>query len=560
MKERLPVGISDFKEIITEGYYYVDKSLFIKEVLDNNAKVLLIPRPRRFGKTLNLSMLKYFFDINNKNEHLELFKNLKISDEEDAMKKNGKHPVIHISFKDVKHSDYSSAINKIKALIAQEFLRHDYLLESNHLNPIEKKKYKAIAKEEADIVHFEDSLKNLSKYLFDYYNERAIILIDEYDLVIESSFVNGYYSKIIEFFRNFLSGGFKDNTNLEKGIITGILKVAKESIFSGLNNIEVSTLFDKAFNENFGLMPEEVNKLLDYYSVDLSKKDVLKWYNGYNFGGNNVYNPYSIISLVNKKGAVKAYWYFTSSNDIIVELTKNANSEIRDKIYKLIEGEKIVERINENIVYEDVYKDVSNIWSFLLFSGYLVWEKKISDNKLSLGMENTYALKIPNEETRVFYKEVVTRWFKKSQGIDLVVVLQDLINGDIKKFEDHFKKLAKVNLSYFDVSGEAESFYHAFILGMAVQFKEHYFVESNRESGFGRYDIALIPKTKTGHGIIIELKLAKEKEDLMAAAERALAQINEKEYATKIQNLNLKCLKIGIGFKNKALEICSRMD
>lgn len=560
MYKKLPVGVSDFKEIVSQNYYYVDKSLFIKEVIKHNAKVLLIPRPRRFGKTLNLSMLKYFFDIKNKDKNKKLFENLRINDENDVMKNFGKHPVIHISFKDVKHGDYYSAMEKIKSLIAQEYLRHDYLLKSNQLNDISKNKFRKIASEELEIVHYEDALKSLSNYLYNYYNQRAIILIDEYDLVIESAFVNGYYDRVIEFFRNFLSGGLKDNIYLEKGIITGILKVAKESIFSGLNNIEVCTLFDEDFNNSFGLKDEEVNNLMNYYDIDLSNDAISYWYNGYNFGGNKVYNPYSIISLVNKKGDIKPYWYFTSSNDLIVELTQKADVNIREKIYQLINGEEIIERINENIVYEDVYEDVSNIWSFLLFSGYLVWNEKINDSKISFGLQNDYSLKIPNEETRTFYKEVVTRWFKKVQGIDLLLVLKDLIEGDIKKFEKHFKKLAQANLSNFDVSGEPERFYHAFILGMAVQFQEHYRIKSNRESGYGRYDIALIPKNQRDHAIIIELKLAKEQEELTDAAKRALDQIDRREYSVEINGLGLDCLKIGIGFRKKQLEIVSNVD
>ena len=550
MKKKLPVGMSSFKKIIEDDYYYVDKSLFIKEIMDSSGEVVLIPRPRRFGKTLNLSMLKYFLDINGKENNRKLFDNLKINKEKRIMEHFGQYPIIYMSFKDAKSLKYDDAMFFIKEVIANEYRNHNYLLNSEALDEYEKAEFKSIISKEANNVSFVNSLNKLSKYLYAHYNRKVAILVDEYDMAIQSSFVNGYYEEMLEFFRNFLSGGLKDNEYLEKGILTGILKVAKESIFSGLNNLDVSTLLDEQFNNSFGLSKSEVEEIISYYELEFEKEEISKWYNGYNFGGNKVYNPFSIISLVNKKGVLEPYWYYTSSNDVIVNVTRKLSVENKEKIYSLINGEEIEVEIEKDIVYKDVYTRGESIWSFLLFSGYLTWTKMIS--------YDLYNVKIPNEETRKFYKKVIIKWFEAHPTMVLKNILKDLTDGKMRVFKPMFKKFAKESLSYYDVTSfEPERFYHAFVLGILISLKQEYEITSNRESGLGRYDISLIPKNKKDHGIIIEFKVAEENENVIDTAKRALKQIKEKEYETKIKSLNLKCLSIGIGFKMKEVEIIS---
>lgn len=550
MKKKLPVGMSSFKKIIEDDYYYVDKSLFIKEIMDSSGEVVLIPRPRRFGKTLNLSMLKYFLDINGKENNRKLFDNLKINKEKRIMEHFGQYPIIYMSFKDAKSLKYDDAMFFIKEVIANEYRNHNYLLNSEALDEYEKAEFKSIISKEANNVSFVNSLNKLSKYLYAHYNRKVAILVDEYDMAIQSSFVNGYYEEMLEFFRNFLSGGLKDNEYLEKGILTGILKVAKESIFSGLNNLDVSTLLDEQFNNSFGLLKNEVEEIISYYELEFEKEEISKWYNGYNFGGNKVYNPFSIISLVNKKGVLEPYWYYTSSNDVIVNVTRKLSVENKEKIYSLINGEEIEVEIEKDIVYKDVYTRGESIWSFLLFSGYLTWTKMIS--------YDLYNVKIPNEETRKFYKKVITKWFEAHPTMVLKNILKDLTDGKMRVFKPMFKKFAKESLSYYDVTSfEPERFHHAFVLGILISLKQEYEITSNRESGLGRYDISLIPKNKKDHGIIIEFKVAEENENVIDTAKRALKQIKEKEYETKIKSLNLKCLSIGIGFKMKEVEIIS---
>jgi len=550
VKKKLPVGMSSFKKIIEDDYYYVDKSLFIKEIMDSSGEVVLIPRPRRFGKTLNLSMLKYFLDINGKENNRKLFDNLKINKEKRIMEHFGQYPIIYMSFKDAKSLKYDDAMFFIKEVIANEYRNHNYLLNSEALDEYEKAEFKSIISKEANNVTFVNSLNKLSKYLYAHYNRKVAILVDEYDMAIQSSFVNGYYEEMLEFFRNFLSGGLKDNEYLEKGILTGILKVAKESIFSGLNNLDVSTLLDEQFNNSFGLSKSEVEEIISYYKLEFEKEEISKWYNGYNFGGNKVYNPFSIISLVNKKGVLEPYWYYTSSNDVIVNVTRKLSVENKEKIYSLINGEEIEVEIEKDIVYKDVYTRGESIWSFLLFSGYLTWTKMIS--------YDLYNVKIPNEETRKFYKKVIIKWFEAHPTMVLKNILKDLTDGKMRVFKPMFKKFAKESLSYYDVTSfEPERFYHAFVLGILISLKQEYEITSNRESGLGRYDISLMPKNKKDHGIIIEFKVAEENENVIDTAKRALKQIKEKEYETKIKSLNLKCLSIGIGFKMKEVEIIS---
>ncbi|SHJ72072.1 AAA family ATPase [Tepidibacter formicigenes] len=547
--KKVPIGVSDFKELITENYYYVDKSLFVKEIIDDGAKVILLPRPRRFGKTLNMSMLKYFFEKRDE-DNKYLFENLNINKYEDIMDMQGKYPVIYLTFKDIKDGNFQKCYEKMKEIISIEYYKHKYLLD-NHLKGIEETYFKKILSMEASQGQYETSLKNLSKFLSEYYNQKTIVLIDEYDTPIQSGYLSGYYKEIIEFIRNFLSGALKDNEYLQKGVLTGILRVAKESIFSGLNNLEVCTILKNHYSDKFGFLEGEVEEILKQYNIEFEMDEVRKWYNGYIFGENVIYNPWSILNYVkNHEKGFRPYWVNTSSNDLIKNVLAKSGEKIKIELEDLIKGKDIVKTINEDIVIHDIDKGSENVWSFLLFSGYL----KVVKEEFKRG--RVYCnLKIPNAEVNYLYEEIIMSWFSESINNDKFdVMLKSLINGDIKTFGKILKEFVLNSISYFDTAKESEKVYHAFVLGMLVALCDDYQVKSNRESGYGRYDVALIPRDKSKLGIIIEFKKVDkdDKETLDIAAKNALKQIKEKNYKQELLDIGIKnIIELGIAFEGK---------
>lgn len=550
--KKLPIGLSDFKRIIDDDYYYVDKSLFIKDIIDNGSNVMLLLRPRRFGKTLNLSMLKYFFEKTHEDTSY-LFRNLLIwSEPEKYRDSQGKYPVIFLTFKDVKNDTWEEALIKIKKVINDEYTRHSNLLSSNILKDNEKDYFNQILNYKASNSFFEEALKNLSSYLERFHGKKAIILIDEYDAPILCGYMNGYYSEVINFMRNLLSGGFKDNSSLEKGVMTGILRVAKESIFSGLNNLEVCTLLNKKYDIYFGLLENEIEDLLEFYGIECEVEEVKKWYNGYTFGESTVYNPWSIINYTDKwEDGLLPYWVNTSSNDLIRKIITTSGAEVKKDLEKLIKGEGIEKVVDDSIVFSDVEKSSDTIWSFLLFSGYL----KITGKRLKEGLLNC-TLAVPNKEVGYLYNNIVLGWFKQSIHNDkLDFMLKSLISGDIKTFSKIFREFVEKTFSYFDTSGkEAEKVYHAFVLGLMVNLQDSYEIRSNRESGYGRYDVMLIPRDFKQKGIVFEFKkIDKEDEkDLDAAAEAALLQIEEKNYKQELVDRGVKStVEIGAAFEGK---------
>ena len=543
-KKKLPIGLSDFKEIIEYDYYYFDKTKFIENILEDGSKVKLFTRPRRFGKTLNMSMLKYFFDVKNKDENKKLFEGLNISKSE-YFEKQGEFPVISISFKNYNKNDWESGFKSIKSTISDIYAKFEDLME--HLNKRDLKKFEDIwlEKDEGD---WERSLLNLTKYVFDYYGKKVIILIDEYDQPIINSYIKGYYSETIDFFKSFYGSVLKDNEYLEMSVITGILRVAKENIFSGLNNLEVHTILDSEFTEYFGIMEDEVEEALKDFNLEYELEDVQKWYNGYLFGDTKVYNPWSIINFL-KKGRLRPYWVNTSGNGLIQLYLEKLKNEIFDEFSRLLNKENIFETINDSMTFGNLEANFEkNIWNLFFHSGYLTLAKKNDEDE-----EEVY-LKIPNEEIlKMFSKMFIEVYFRDSNNFSKFT--NALKSGDIEKFKFELNKILLENTGIFDISGSyKEQFYHGLMLGLILKLRNEYEITSNGFAGKGRYDLLLKPKNilnkLTGReGIIFELKIVNTKSELSfeeihkkleKECEIALKQIDEKEYSSVLRNAGVK--------------------
>ncbi|AWI05762.1 AAA family ATPase [Clostridium drakei] len=558
--KKISIGITDFKEIINNNYYLVDKSLFIKEIMEDGSKVLLIPRPRRFGKTINMSMLKYFFEKTDEDNSF-LFKELYIYKCKDVMEKQGKYPVIYLTFKDEKYLSWKDCKSGMKFVIGNEFKRHKYLLKSNIMDDEEKETYKDIMNLKADDIYYHKSLLSLSMYLSKHYNEKTVIIIDEYDVPIQGGYTGNYYEDIINFMRNFLSGGLKDNIYLEKAILTGILRVAKESIFSGLNNLNVYSILKNKYSSYFGFSEVEIEEIFKYYEVEFKLDEVKSWYNGYVFGENVIYNPWCILNYVNNyEEGLQPYWINTSSNDLVKSLITKGGHQLKSELEDLIQDKSITKEINENIEMKEIDKSTENVWSFLLLSGYLKTVKNTRKPDGRLVCE----LAIPNIEVKYLYNEIIMSWLKESVNNDeFNLMLNSLTNGDIENFEDIFADYVVKSFSYFDIGDESENFYHAFVLGILVALNNKYRVKSNRESGYGRYDIMIIPKDIGKNGIIIEFKKVnkRRKETLNTAAENALAQIKTMNYRQELIELRVKnIIELGIAFEGKDVFVLKSSD
>ena len=549
VKKKLPVGVDNFKEIIEDNYYFADKSMLINELLNKKSKVTLLSRPRRFGKTLNMSMLNYFFNIEDRELNKNLFNNLNISNT-DKMIYQSEYPVIYISLKDIKVSNWIECFEEIKKLLKDLFNTKRYIREK--LDESEKIDFDKIEflNETGD---FMGALKNLSKYLFKFYGRKTVILIDEYDTPLVTAHSQGYYDEAIFFFRNFLSAALKGNPYLEFAVLTGILRIAKESIFSGLNNLMVSTILDNKY-EYFGLTEDEVEQALKYYELDYELEEVKKWYNGYKFGDKLVYNPWSIINCINNK-ELNPYWINTSDNALIKQLLDKNDSKVLDDLKAVFSGNEIEEVITENIVFFDL-EDVDTIWSLMLFSGYLTYDRSVTSD---ITGAKTYFLKIPNYEVQSFFKNTFIKEYSHGKTAMYFKMLEDLYKGDINKFEFKFKELYLSAISYHDTAN-SEKYYHHFMLGVLLTLGDKYIITSSRESGYSRYDIALEPKDKSNYGLIFEFKIG-DKNSIEDKAREALAQINEKKYDISMKNNGvLKVIKIGMAFSGKDVAIESQIN
>ena len=556
-KKKLPIGLSDFKEIIEYDYYYFDKTKFIENILEDRSKVKLFTRPRRFGKTLNISMLKYFFDVKNKDENKNLFEGLNISKSE-YFNKQGEFPVISISFKDYNEKNWKSGFREVKGIIERLYTKYKFLTEK--MDEIEIEKFNSVRRT-LDLADWKNSLLNLSKYLYEYYGKKVIVLIDEYDQPIINSYINGYYNETIDFFKSFYGSVLKDNEYLEMSVITGILRVAKENIFSGLNNLEVHTILDSEFTEYFGIMENEVEDALKDFGLEYELEDVQKWYNGYLFGDSKVYNPWSIINFL-KKGKLRPYWVNTSGNGLIQLYLEKLKNEIFDEFSRLLNKENIFETINDSMAFGNLKANFEkNIWNLFFHSGYLTLAKKNDEDE-----EEVY-LKIPNEEIlKMFSKMFIEVYFRDSNNFSKFT--NALKSGDIEKFKFELNKILLENTGIFDISGSyKEQFYHGLMLGLILKLRNEYEITSNGFAGKGRYDLLLKPKNILGgrEGIIFELKIVNlveklEKDNLKKKLEKeceiALRQIDEKKYSSVLRNAGVeKVLKIGIAFLGKEFEV-----
>lgn len=541
----LPIGVSDFK-LATTGYYYVDKTLMIRDFLDKKPMVSLFTRPRRFGKTLNMDMLRVFFEKTNEDTSV-YFKDKQIWQCGDYYtKRQGQYPVIFLTFKDVKSMTWEETFQKIRRLISLEFIRHNELETSSVLTAYEKEQYHLLAGDSGDEVDCQMGLQLLSLLLHKHYGRECIIIIDEYDTPIQQGHTCNFYPEIVNFMRNFFSGGLKDNPHLAFGFLTGILRVAKESIFSGMNNLKTYSILDDGYSSYFGFTEKEVKDMLRYYGKDDKYNELSEWYDGYRFGNTEIFNPWSVINYISDNCFPKAFWQSTGSNEIIGEIIQAATPEITKDLYKLLCGEKIAAYIDTGVIYPEVQNNPYSIYSFLLVAGYL----KVANIYPQSDGNFMCDVAIPNKEiTFVYEKEVLNRTNQNSLAIS---ISQAIFSKDTQKLQALLEDFMVKSISSID--GANEGFYHGMMLGLCAILGNRYKIRSNRESGLGRFDIQLMPLTKGMPGFIFEFKHTKDEHtDLSALADSALQQIETKKYDTELRDNGVNSIiSIGIAFRGKS--------
>lgn len=549
-KKPLPIGISDYVRAQSE-YYYVDKTLLIKDFLDRKPLVSLFTRPRRFGKTLNMDMLRVFFEISKENtgKHFEDKAIWKCGEE--YRSHQGKYPVIFLTFKDVKFDTWEATIDKIKGLLQEEYGRHQELLASDKLSVYEKEYFGKILDSSANEVELTSALERLSKMLTSHYGKAPIIIIDEYDTPIQEGYAKDFYEEIIGFMRNFFSGAFKDNKNLSYGFLTGILRIAQESIFSGLNNLTVNSVMDEEYDRYFGFTEDEVEQMLDYYGVSEKEAELKEWYDGYLFGKEEIYNPWSVINYISKGCIPQAYWVNTGKNEVLEDVLKVATDDITERLYFLLQGERVIARIDQNVVYRSLTEEPANIYSLLLVAGYLKTPKKELQGDGSYLCE----VSIPNKEIATVYKNEILSHLLQIGAISRTTankIAESLYANDDRKLQGAIAEYMDKAISFYDAG--TESFYHGLMLGLIALMDNRYKIKSNRESGDGRYDISMFPKEERNPGIIMELmwKKALSTEELDRLAEDALVQIEDMRYDSEMKEEGIKeILKFGIAFTGK---------
>nr|WP_300324173.1 AAA family ATPase [uncultured Anaerostipes sp.] len=544
----LPVGIENFKEMIEKGYYYVDKTLLIQDLMDLKGKVTLFTRPRRFGKTLNMSMLRYFFERSDEDRRT-LFEGTKIMEAGEIYKKEmGRYPVISLSFKSMKQASYEDAFYCIKEEIAREYKRHSNIAEQLESKQ-EQKKYQRFMDRNAEPEEYLTALQFLSECLCSCYEKRTVILIDEYDVPLENSYFCGFYNEMVSFIRSLFESALKTNDTLEFAVITGCLRISKESIFTGLNNLNIISILDRSYAEHFGFTQSEVDQMLSHYGLEQKRETVKIWYDGYQFGDTEVYNPWSVINYINscyknRNEFCRPYWSNTSSNSIVRTLVEKADLSVRQEIEALIAGNTIEKPVHEDITYDDMDSTQDNLWNFLLFTGYL---KKVKErqNGETIYME----MAIPNTEVLYIYKNTVLRWFEDQiKAKELLPFYDSILNGECEKIAEILSENLMETISFYDYQ---ESYYHGFLAGM-LKNMGNYIVLSNRESGNGRPDILIKHPSVKGKAVIIEIKTAKTYQQLEEKCREALRQIEDHKYEEILKQEGYQdILKYGIAFYKK---------
>lgn len=542
MSKKIPIGVSDFKEIIEDNYYYIDKTKLIDDLIKDGSKVKLFTRPRRFGKTLNMSMLSYFFDIVNAEENRKLFKNLHIENTEN-FKYQGENPVIYISLKELKNKSYYDLVEDLKILISKLFYEYRGIIEK--LDEFKVPIFKNYITRNSSENDLKNSLGFLSQVLYENYGKKAVIIIDEYDTPIVSAYEHGYYADGISFFRTFLGAALKDNKYLQMGVMTGILRVAKEGIFSGLNNLAVYTILDNDYSNFFGLTEDEVEKTLVEYQIDYRIDDVKEWYDGYKFGDNEIYNPWSILNFLSNK-TLESYWINTSDNFLIKKILNNTDDVLIEELTEIFNYQPLEKSIDKSSNMIDL-NNKKEIWQLLLFSGYLTIQNKTETTA------DSYLLKIVNKEVHNFFKKTFIDNYLADESL-FAKMMMSLLDKDLKAFEQHLQKILLLSFSYYDGTKE-EKFYHNLILGMILYLDRRYKVHSNKEIGFGRYDIVLEPKNSNDIAYIFEFKVAKSSEELERKVNEALEQIKNQKYDVDLKEKGYNILNIGMAFCGKEVKV-----
>ena len=540
--KRLAIGVSNFKKIIEGDFYYFDKTKFIEEVIKDGSEVKLFARPRRFGKTLNMSMLKYFFDIENKEENKKIFKDLYIEKTE-AFKEQGQYPVIFLSLKDLKALTWEQMEKAIKSAISRLFSEYKYLL--NDLDKFDTLTFENILLKNTELEDLKEALKFLTRILYEKYNKKVVVLIDEYDSPLVSAYINGYYEKAKDFFKTFYSTVLKDNSYLQMGVLTGIIRVIKAGIFSDLNNLRTYTILSEMYTDSYGLTEEEVVKSLKDYGIEQEISNVKDWYDGYKFGDSEVYNPWSILNFLDFK-ELRAYWVDTSGNDLIKDVLKNITKNTIEALERLFNGEGLKQNISGT---SDLSKLLSEdeLWELMLFSGYLTVEEKI-DHK-------NYILRLPNKEIKELFRDTfLEKYF--GRGSKLLYLMEALTENRIDEYEERLQEILLTSVSYNDTKKGNEAFYHGLIMGMGLYLEGEYITKSNIESGLGRYDFVIEPKNKTKRAYIMEFKATDSIENLEEVSKEALEQIENKKYDVSLKQNGIKDITyMGIAFCGKEIKI-----
>nr|WP_165379530.1 AAA family ATPase [Rickettsiales endosymbiont of Peranema trichophorum] len=551
---KLPVGVSDFRKIATGNYVFTDKTLLIKEVMEDGADIILVTRPRRFGKTLNLSMLYYFLDLSQPKDE-NLFEKLNIGQDRAFCEEHqNKYPVIFISFKDVKKSQYEDAYANIVSLISRLYGQHRYLLESGCLSDNEKRVFNRLLYKTSKRSEIEESLQCLCLYIQRYCGKNPIILIDEYDTPIQEGYLEDYYNEITELMRGILGQALKDNSYLTKAVVTGITRISQESLFSGLNNISVYSMLRERLGQYFGFTEDEVVKLLQKTKRSVTISEIKEWYNGYQIGKHVLYNPWSIINCLDNEGILKEYWVNTSGNGLIGDLLESAGAEVKKEFEELLQGKVITQVLSENLVFPEIEEKPEALWSLLLYAGYL----KVLGRRLE--EETIVELCIPNKEVSFVYSRAIKGWFSKATRVGSYdSFVRSLMDGDMQRFELYIASYIMQSGSYFDFNKNTpEQVFHVFILGLVVGLRGEYYIRSNQESGLGRFDVVMLPKRSERGGILLEFKATDDPKKLRAKAKEGLKQVKDKQYLELFkQNGVNEVLAIGLAFCGKQLCLVS---